>query len=148
MSIDKPQCVHNRTQFVDVRRNVALQLICRVDAYPTDSLTFHWTLELPWNSNDSPNEKIKVSIDIDDIEPRSTQDGDETISVLNVDSAVQRFVLNDPQRLQLVSYSPLLLQCESENVAGHQMEPCPFLLRLIDGNLSAIFIQINLLKCF
>ncbi|KAI2798001.1 hypothetical protein BLOT_013912, partial [Blomia tropicalis] len=129
----KPQCVHNRTQFVDVRRNVALQLICRVDAYPTDSLTFNWTLELPWNSNDSPNEKIKVSIDIDDIEPRSTQDGDETISVLNVDRAVQRFVLNDPQRLQLLFHSPLLLQCESENVAGHQMEPCPFLLRLIDG---------------
>lgn len=140
---DKPQCTSNRTAFIDVRRNVPLQLACNVEANPSAGLTFHWSLFSPWTSKE-------IDFKQSELEHGAVVNG-RSVSVLDVDRAVA-FFESEQHRKKVAEWQPddqppssssssaadephstLLLQCDAVNVAGRQEAPCAFLLRIVDG---------------
>lgn len=135
LTTDKPQCSTNRTHFLDVPRNVPLQLPCTVDANPADQLTFHWSLLSPWTSKE-------LEFNHSDFETQTESvNGSAVVSMLDVERAVAVFEESTEKRRtkyggSIEDDSTLLLQCDAENVAGRQETPCVYLLRIVDGKIS------------
>ena len=148
MCLDKPQCKQNRTEFIDVPRNVPLKLACHVDANPGRELIFHWSLFSPWTSTEIALDQFEHN---DTIIETMFDATNQSISVLDVARTVELFQNNDNNfkpnldnqlrqdhhlKQHLSDHSTLLLQCDAENVAGRQHTPCSFLLRIVEGKLT------------
>ncbi len=115
-----------------------LQLPCTVDAFPADQLTFYWSLQSPWTSE-------ALEFNHSDFEHQTTASsvdggGPPIVSVIDVDRAVALFEETEKRKRGRTNdtggESTLLLQCDAENVAGRQEDPCVYMLRVVDGNKS------------